>query len=172
MLRTVDFGLPKLSLVVAGKNGDRPLLRHLEAADSGGIVGGHVFREGLAGLPGDRLVETVEPLLGVVTRSPRSSMAVGSMMILNYVNSLMICFARTSSISLCLGTGCFFPVLGLLYRSCLLPCLTRTHPSDEILLMRSFLFIQRKRVPLPYALPAHLPLSLTSRLPSCFLQVR
>ena len=37
MLRTVDFGLPSLSLGVAGKNGDRPLLRHLEAADSGGI---------------------------------------------------------------------------------------------------------------------------------------
>ena len=31
-----------------------------------------------------------------------------------YVNSLIICFARASSISLCLGTGCFLPVLGLL----------------------------------------------------------
>jgi len=84
---------------------------------------------------------------------------------LSYVNSLMICLARASSISLCLGTGCFFPVLGLLYKSCLPPCLTRTHPSDEILLMRSILFIPRRRVPLPYALLAHLPLSSASKHP-------
>jgi len=55
----------------------------------------------------------------------------------------LMCRARRSSISECLGMGCFCPVGGLWYTSCRPPCRRRTQPASVSCRINSVRFTQR-----------------------------
>src|SRR3989304_2945843 len=65
--------------------------------------------------------------------------------IVTYFDSsiFIICLAKYSLISLCLGTGCDVFVLGFWYQSCFPPppCRIKIHPIFSICLIKSLLFI-------------------------------
>ena len=58
-------------------------------------------------------------------------------------NIRMICRARISLISRCLGIGCDTPVLGFRYQSCLAPCRIRVQPIPSIILTKSTRFMRQ-----------------------------
>src|SRR3989304_557288 len=71
--------------------------------------------------------------------------------IVTYFDSsiFIICLAKYSLISLCLGTGCDVFVLGFWYQSCFPPCRIKIHPIFSICFIKSLLFM-RVQVQQPY----------------------